>query len=226
MISIDGRSKQASGRGCEENERLQVGGRTTRSSLRGAFVPVGEWGPFRGWKVFTGRYFTKQAGGLFFRGNRLEPLKIPHQTTEPFPADHSFGQYNKAPVNAVSFVEAHLQPPKLMQQRQRLLDHPADYAQSAPVLGVALGDRRLDPSVAKRLAKRLAVVAAVGHHPLGREPRRPTLAANRRDRPLLQFRRTRLVATIPPSFNPAGGSHAAFRKTVWCRGRVCGGNST
>src|SRR5579859_727346 len=107
-----------------------------------------------------------------FQVIQLEPLKIPHETTKPSPANDYLTESNKGLMNILAFIKAHLQSAELVQQGHRLLDHPANHSKSAAMLGVAFGDDRLDAFAPKLLAMRFTVVAAVAIDFIGREPRR------------------------------------------------------
>src|SRR3954452_1454121 len=101
---------------------------------------------------------------------------------EPSPANEGFTDRHEGLVDVIAFVESGPEPAELMQQRNRLLNHVSEDAQSAAMGRAATGDLRLDSFARQLLAMRIAIVAAIGHDALGLLQGRARNAFDRRDR--------------------------------------------
>jgi hypothetical protein len=83
-------------------------------------------------------------------------------------------------VDLVAAVVADEQPLDVVEPGEAALDDPAGATQARAVLGLAAGDRRLDPSAPERSPVLVVVVAAVGDKTRGPAPRSADPPAHRR----------------------------------------------
>src|SRR2546429_220151 len=97
------------------------------------------------------------------------------------PADNAAGQAEEGLVDVVADLPADAQPPEPVQQRDRLLDHPAVGAQAGAVLRAAAGDHRGDALAADLPAVLVVIVAAVGVEGIRALPGPSAAAADWRD---------------------------------------------
>ncbi len=79
------------------------------------------------------------------------------------------------------FFIADAQAAKLIQPRDRALDHPAQLAQTGPMRQTPPCDAALDTALCQRLPMRLRVIGSVTENALGAIARRAPLTVDRRD---------------------------------------------
>lgn len=84
-------------------------------------------------------------------------------------------------MNVGATLEANAKTTKVMEPCVSTLDHPAKFAETTAVLGLALCDYRLDAAFAKFPAMWFGVVAAIGVNDFGLLKRLATYTANRRN---------------------------------------------
>ena len=99
--------------------------------------------------------------------------------SEDVPADEGATEFEKCFVNVGAMFEANTKTTEVVKPRMSTFDNPAEFAQTAAVLGPALGNHRVDAALAKLLAMRLGVIATVCVDDFGLLKRSATYAANR-----------------------------------------------
>jgi len=84
-------------------------------------------------------------------------------------------------MNACSTFIAHVETAKLMEPRQRALDHPARPAEATAMARPAFRQLRLDPAAAKLITVGLRIIPTVALHQVRLAPRAAGSAAERRN---------------------------------------------
>ena len=111
------------------------------------------------------------------------------------------------------------QSTKLVQPGDRALDHPARFAQAAPMLGAAAGNLGVDAAFFQRVAMRLRVVAPVGLNEVGFAARMPEPSGNRRYR-LYQGQQLGDVVAVGLGQDHRKGKALGVREEVVFRART------
>ena len=98
-------------------------------------------------------------------------------------------------MNVRSAFEANAKATETMEPRMRAFDDPAEFAETAAVLGAAPGDEWSDAALTQAAAMRVRVVTPVRVDDLGFAKRSAAHAANRRDR-IDQRQQLRDIVTV------------------------------
>src|SRR5438270_13685855 len=95
------------------------------------------------------------------RFKRLERLTKPVE--QECRTDFDAGDREERLMDIGTSFIANPKPPVLVDPAQRPLHHPAEHPQPAPILGVLLGQKRIDAELMKARAVRLRIVGPVPH---------------------------------------------------------------
>src|SRR3954464_2458959 len=109
-------------------------------------------------------------------------LRTPNKMrSQGLPTDQRAGERHKRLVNLWSSLISDTQLAKLMQPRDRSLDHPAIHPKAAAMFRVSLRQHWLNSSLPQLQTVRLRIIGPVTLHPFGPLPGSATLAFDRRN---------------------------------------------